>query len=49
MIMATPERLANWNNQEPDNKNLEALAILISQTLDKLHAAEQEIEKLKNP
>jgi hypothetical protein len=47
--MVTPERLANWNNQEPDNKNLEALSILVSQLLDKLHAAELEIEQLKNP
>ena len=43
------ERLTNWNNQEPENKNLEALSILVSQLLDKLYTAEQEIDKLKNP
>lgn len=44
--MADPERLSDWNNQEPDNKNNEALSILISQINDKLLELEQRIVAL---
>jgi predicted nucleic acid-binding Zn-ribbon protein len=40
------ERLANWNNQEANNKNLEALAISYSELLDKVKSLEERIEAL---
>lgn len=36
-------KLAPWNNQEPENKNLEALSVLITQLVDKIKELEAKI------
>ena len=38
-----PKKMVPWNNQEPDNKNLEALAIYIAQLNDKIKELEAKI------
>lgn len=40
------ERLSDWNNQDPSNKNLEELSILINQLMDKIQSLEERIEAL---
>jgi len=43
------DRLSNWNNQDYHDQNLEALAILINEILDKLENLEERIEALEGP
>lgn len=41
------DNLEVWNNQEPENKNLESLSILIQQLLDVVRSLEDRIETLE--
>lgn len=35
-----PKKIVPWNNQAPDDKNLEALSILITQLVDRIKKLE---------
>ncbi len=39
--------LENWRNQEPENKNLEELSILINQYREKIKELEDRLAKLE--
>lgn len=36
-------KLATWNNQAPDDKNLEALSVLITQLVNKIQDLEKKV------
>ena len=38
-----PKTQVPWNNQEPDNQNLQALAIHLAQMLDKIKELEKKV------